>query len=71
MTRKTVTAAILGVLRRGPKRGLTAEVIAERAGTRLSSTRTVLSSLASDGQITVVGTEARQFRPANLYAISR
>lgn len=66
----TLTDTIMRVLKRGPKKGLTAETIADRAGTKLTSTRTILSALAGQGVITVVGTEKRTRRPANLYAIT-
>lgn len=62
--------SILKVLRRGPRKGLPAEIIAQRAGTKLSSTRTVLATLKRNGQIVVVGTESREFRPAQLYAVA-
>ena len=68
--KKSLTDQIRSVLRRGPRRGLTAETVAQRAGTKLSSTRTTLSSLVSAGEAAIVGTESRQFRPANLYADS-
>lgn len=66
---KTAPEAILTVLRRGPKRGLTATAIAERADLNLNTTRTSLYFLASEGKVAVVGTETPSFgRPANLYA---
>ena len=66
--KKSLTDTIRSVLKRGPRRGLTAEVVAQRAGTKLSSTRTTLSALVSAGEAAIVGTESRQYRPANLYA---
>lgn len=64
-----ISDAILRVLKRGPRKGLTAEQIAERTGKRLSSVRTIIAALKRSGDIEVVGTEPREFRPAQLYAL--
>lgn len=70
-TSRTSRERIESVLRRGPRRGLVAEVIAERAGTTLGTTRTILSTLQVEGLVTQVGRENRGFgRPANLYALA-
>lgn len=64
--------AILKVLKRGPKRGLTAAEIADRAGLNLNSTRTALWGLKADGSVSAAGkTETGEVgRPSYLYAIS-
>jgi DNA-binding IclR family transcriptional regulator len=69
---RTAPEAILSVLKRGPKRGLTAALIAERTGFNLSTTRTTLYSLASSGDVSVIGTTetGSRGRPANLYALA-
>lgn len=69
-TRKTATDRVFSTLKRGPKRGLSAATIAERAGLNLSTTRTVLWQLAKDGDAVVVSTveTGERGRPANLYA---
>jgi DNA-binding IclR family transcriptional regulator len=70
-TQRTSRDRVLSVLRRGPKKGLAAESIAERAGTSLGTTRTLLSTLQVEGVVRRVGTENRGFgRPANLYALA-
>ena len=71
-TNRTAPEAILSVLRRGPKRGLTATAISERAGTVVSTTRTTLGSLVIAGQVEIVGTVRSETRgrPANLYAFA-
>lgn len=65
--------AILKTLKRGPRKGLTAQHIAERAGLKLSSTRTELWSLRQDGTVTLAGTSkttSTAGRPAYLYVIA-
>lgn len=70
-TKLTSVEAVVKVLARGPKRGLTAEAISERAGIKLSTTRTTLSGLRGAGTVYVVGREDATFgRPANRYALS-
>ena len=71
-TPRPANERILSVLRRGPKRGLTAETIAERAGLNLNTTRTVLWSLTSSESVVTVGTTSPtgSGRPANLYALA-
>lgn len=69
---KTVTLsasdAVLRVLKRGPKKGLTAATISTRADIVLSTTRSTLYGLAGSGAVTVIGRETPSFgRPANLY----
>lgn len=66
------TEAILKALKRGPKKGLTAATIAERAGLKLSSTRTTLWDLAQVGTVKKVGqTETGTVgRPSYLYVIN-
>lgn len=61
--------AIRAVLKRGPKKGLNAVTIAERANVKVSTTRTVLSALQSEGTAKVAGKEKAEGRgrPANLY----
>jgi predicted ArsR family transcriptional regulator len=69
-TRKTATDRVLSTLKRGPKRGLTAALIAERADLNLSTARTILWQLVKDGEATVVSKveTGERGRPANLYA---
>lgn len=69
----TTRATILSVLRRGRKSGLTAQLIAERGQLNLNTTRTTLTTLLKDGEVTVVGTEAPTGglgRPVNRYALT-
>ena len=73
MARSTKTApeAIISVLKRGPKKGLTATTIAERAGLNLNTTRTTLYQLAASGQVAMIGRETPSFgRPSNLYTLA-
>lgn len=68
---KTAPEAILSILRRGPRRGLTASAIAERGGLNLNTTRTSLYFLVQRGDVTVSDTEAPSFgRPANVYKLA-
>lgn len=69
-TRKTATDRVISTLKRGPKRGLSAALIAERAELNLSTTRTVLWQLVKDGNAAVVSKveTGERGRPANLYA---
>lgn len=68
---KTASERIINTLKRGPKRGLSARAISERADINLNTTRTTLGALAGEGQVTVVGQEEPTFgRPANLYAFA-
>lgn len=70
-TTRSATERITSVLKRGPRKGLTAEIVAARAEANLNTTRTILWSLTTSGTATVVGTESREFgRPANLYALA-
>lgn len=64
--------AILKTLKRGPKKGLTAATIAERAGLKLSSTRTTLWDLAQSGAVAKVGSTGQGTvgRPSYLYVIN-
>jgi hypothetical protein len=61
----TVADRICKVLKRGPKKGLTAAAIADRAGLKPGTTRTTLTRLKADGAVRVVGTDASK---GNLYA---
>lgn len=72
MSKTTNSDAILKVLKRGPRKGLTAAQIAERAGLNLNSTRTTLLSLKSEGSVSAVGaTETGSVgRPSYLYVIA-
>jgi predicted ArsR family transcriptional regulator len=68
---KTASEAIISVLKRGPKRGLTAAAIAERAGLNLNTARTTLYQLVATGNVANIGRETPSFgRPANLYALA-
>lgn len=68
---KTAPEAIITVLKRGPKRGLTAVAIADRAGLNINTTRTTVYQLNATGDIRLVGREDPSFgRPANLYALA-
>lgn len=68
---RTAETTILGILRRGPRRGLTATAIADRGNLNLNTTRTTLSFLQGEGVVSVVGTEKGNFgRPANRYALA-
>jgi len=70
-TTKTAPEAIISVLKRGPKRGLTASAIADRAGLNLNTTRTSLYQLTAAGDIVLIGREEPSFgRPANLYTLA-
>jgi predicted ArsR family transcriptional regulator len=69
---KTAPEAILSVLKRGPRKGLTAVVIAERASTNLNTTRTTLGQLRDAGSVSIVDTDSTGLRgrPANLYIVA-
>lgn len=70
-TKRAASDRILSILRRGPKRGLTAVEIAERAELNLNTTRTVVWALAQAGDVvTVSTTESTGGRPANRYALA-
>lgn len=71
-TSKTAPEAIVSVLKRGPKKGLTAANIAERATLNLNTTRTTLGVLTNEGTVALIGREepAGIGRPANLYALA-
>lgn len=70
-TTTTAPEAIIKTLRRGPKRGLTAAVISDRASINLNTARTTLGTLVSQGSVTLVGRETPSFgRPANLYRLA-
>lgn len=64
--KKTAAEAILGTLKRGPKRGLTAAQIAERVGLPYTTVSRTLSELSG---VTVLGTlqTGQRGRPANIY----
>lgn len=65
------TATITKALKRAPKKGLTAEQIAEKTNLKLNSVRPALWQLKKDGVVEVVGTLPATFgRPANLYKLS-
>lgn len=70
-SKRTADQAVLSVLRRGPQRGLTAAVVAERAGLNISTTRNVLYTLTSENTVRVVGVNSTGSvgRPAHLYAL--
>ena len=62
---------ILSVLRRGPRRGLTAVEVSTRAELNLNTTRTTLWGLQGLGAVEVIGTtEPTRGRPANRYALA-
>lgn len=69
---KTAPEAIMSVLRRGPRKGLTAVVIASRAGTNLNTTRTTLGQLRAEGAVEIASTDSTgtRGRPANLYIVA-
>ena len=70
-TKRPASDTILAVLKRGPKRGLTAADISSRTDLNINTTRTVLWSLQQAEQITVVSTLAGdRGRPANRYALA-
>lgn len=70
-TATTAPEAIVKVLRRGPKRGLTAAAIADRASLNINTTRTTLGTLVAQGTVAYVGRETPSFgRPANLYRLA-
>jgi len=68
---KTITKseAILKAVKRGPKKGLTAEAIADRTGVSLNTTRAYLTAFKAEGYITVAGTvtTGKRGRPALRY----
>ena len=68
----TVDQAILKALKRAPKKGLTAAQIAERAGLKVTSTRTTLSLLVSSKAVNRIGATAPDGagRPGYLYVIA-
>jgi predicted ArsR family transcriptional regulator len=68
-SKRTAHASILSTLKRGPKRGLTAAVIAERTGLKVGTTRTTLWQLVQDGTAVVTDTyrDGRRGRPEYLY----
>lgn len=69
--KRTASTRIITVLRRGPKKGLTAEVIATRGKLNLNTTRTTLGLLTISEDVAVIGRDAPSFgRPANLYVIA-
>lgn len=72
MSKTTNSDAILKVLKRGPKKGLTAAQIAERASLNLNSTRTTLLGLRADGSVAVTAKEdtGTVGRPSYLYVIA-
>lgn len=72
MSKTSNSEAILKTLKRGPKKGLTAATIAERAGLKLSSTRTTLWDLRQTGAVDRIGaTETGSVgRPSYLYVVS-
>lgn len=72
MSKTANSEAILKALKRGPKKGLTAAQIAERAGLNLNSTRTALWSLKEIGAVEAVGYEQTGTvgRPSYLYVIA-
>ena len=67
--KKTAFQAIISTIKRGPKKGLTAVEVSERAGTQLNTTRAYLSTLKEQGEVIVVDTErtGRRGRPALRY----
>lgn len=68
---RTAPEAIIATLKRAPKRGLTADVIADRAGLNLNTTRTTLGTLVSAQSVSLIGRETPSFgRPANLYRLA-
>lgn len=70
-TKRAASDTILAVLKRGPKRGLTAAEIAARAELNLNTTRTVIWALAQAGDVSVVSTaESTGGRPANRYVLA-
>lgn len=67
--KKTATDKVLAAIKKGPKKGLTALAIAERAQTNASTTRGAISELLANDFIQVVGVyKGGVGRPSNLYA---
>jgi len=66
---KTAAERILSALKRAPKKGLTAEVIAERTGVQLGTVRSYLYAFKADGQVAVAGKveTGKRGRPALTY----
>jgi predicted ArsR family transcriptional regulator len=70
-TKKSAPEAILSVLRKGPKKGLTAATISDRASINPNTTRATLVGLVNSNAVVVIGRETPSFgRPANLYVVA-
>ena len=70
-TKRAASDTILALLKRGPKKGLTAADISSRTELNINTTRTVLWALQQANAITVVSTDAPPIgRPANRYALA-
>jgi len=67
----SLVVSITKTLKRGSKKGLTAEQIAWRTGAPINSIRSTLWQLKKDGSVTVIGTvqDGSYGRPANLYTL--
>lgn len=70
--KKTLDAKIVSVLKKGPRKGLTAAEIAARGELNINSTRTTLGLLVDFGSVAVVGTApvVGFGRPSNRYSLS-
>lgn len=70
-TKRPASDTILALLKRGPKKGLTAADISSRTELNINTTRTVLWALQQAGNVTVISTDAPPIgRPANRYALA-
>lgn len=72
MTKTSNEETILKTIKRGPRKGLTAAQIAERAKLKESSTRTILWSLSQAGAVARVGAvnTGSAGRPSYLYVVA-
>lgn len=68
--KKTAVQKIQAILKRGPKRGLTINDVATRAGVHVITAGDTLRKLVGEKQALVIGTKKHDTgkgRPANLY----
>jgi predicted ArsR family transcriptional regulator len=69
--KKNGSARILSALKSGPKKGLTREKLAAKAGLSVNSTGPYLSALKAQGQVQVVGKiENPRGRPTQLWGLA-
>ncbi len=66
----SASTKILALLKRGPRLGLTAVEIADRAELNISTTRTVLWALQQTGDVVGNPLESTGGRPANRYVLA-